>query len=105
MAAGGAVVESLARPHANDSIEVTRLRMKHAARNGSQFLEKSPEMVWSCWGFEKNVSRETFFSSGERITKIVESLLVAAQAWRDRHVPQRQQEVFAALPERISAAI
>ena len=26
-------------------------------------------MVLCCWGFEENVSRETFFSSGERIAK------------------------------------
>jgi hypothetical protein len=33
--------------------------MKFAARNGSQFFEKWSEMVLSCWGFQKNVSRET----------------------------------------------
>jgi hypothetical protein len=40
-----------------------------ALRNGSQIFKKWPEMVLCCWGFKENVSRETFFSSGEQITK------------------------------------
>ena len=29
-------------------------------RNGSQIFKKWSEMVLPCWGFDKNVSRETF---------------------------------------------
>src|SRR5208283_3811262 len=39
-----------------------------AARIGIQLSEKWLEMVRCCWVFEDNVSRETFFSSRERIT-------------------------------------
>ena len=31
-----------------------------ALRNGSQIFKKWSEMVLPCWGFDKNVSRETF---------------------------------------------
>jgi hypothetical protein len=39
-----------------------------ALRNASQILEKWSDMVLCCWGFYENVSRETFLSSGDRIT-------------------------------------
>jgi len=37
-----------------------------AARNGRQFFKKSSEMALPGWSFHENVSRETFFSSGEQ---------------------------------------
>src|SRR5208282_4286138 len=43
-------------------------------RNGSQIFKKWSEMVLCCWGFHKNVSRETFLVQ-ENESRIV--------TWRD----------------------
>jgi hypothetical protein len=44
----------LSHPERSEGTRILELR------NGSQIFKKWSEMVLSCWGFHKNVSRETF---------------------------------------------
>jgi hypothetical protein len=45
-------------------------------RNGSQIFKKWSEMVLTCWGFHKNVSRETFLVQ-EKESRIVADAVTA----------------------------
>jgi hypothetical protein len=60
----------LSHPERSEGTRIPELR------NGSQIFKKWSEMVLCCWGFHKNVSRETFLVQENEIRIVADAVTV-----------------------------
>jgi hypothetical protein len=85
-------------------------------RNGSQIFKKWSEMVLTCWGFHKNVSRETFLVQEKESRIVADAVTVLGRPFSglfssSRHLADtsaessaRMRDDFSRQPVRLTGA-